>query len=193
MIEIDVDHGFLALFAVDFLSLEADQERTAGDHSGDIACVPSPGLEKQVFALLEPEQRDRFVLARGRVPAKEDRVFPLHLGELGRKRSDAADVVAELVPVTRNHAQVLVCHIVKQRVSGHGIGNSATFRNYQSCMAPSHAMRPETGPIGIGGRGYPRAPAAPPDMRVRIRRVESVQNDQTRKSERVEARIRQPC
>ena len=95
MVEIDVDHRLADHIAVHFPLAEPDQERPALLDRRDVTGIPAVVVQEQVLVLVEPQQRDRLEIA-ARVPAEEDRILTLRVGEFGREDQDVVDVVAEL-------------------------------------------------------------------------------------------------
>ena len=95
MVEVDVDHRLADVFTALVRLPKTDQERPALLHRGDIPGVPAVPFEKQVFVLVEAEQRNGLQFAIG-ILAKQDRIFALHVDEFGGEDQDAVDAVAEL-------------------------------------------------------------------------------------------------
>ncbi len=114
-----MDHRLLHQGPVDVLLLETDQERSLGNDARQVAGIPAPVLQKQVFILCEAQQRHRPVTTPGRILAEEQRVLALQLGIFGHEGRHNAHRIAEFRTKAQDHAQVVMRHVVEHCVSRH--------------------------------------------------------------------------
>ena len=153
VIKVDMNHQLLVIALPIFIWMNANQKWTASLDRRYITRIPPMLIQKQVLALVEPEQGDGLEKTI-RAFAEKDGIFSLHKGEFRGKDQSQVDVVTKLGRVTGFDSQVFVRNVVKEygiRHWGSRVGYLELFpmvRRVRQCSPTVFwgiCINPETG------------------------------------------------
>ena len=119
MVQVDVHYGHSARYAIIHLLLETDQQGLTLNTEGDVCRIPSVLVQKEVFTLIETQQRDRLEVSAFLVLDEEQRIVHLHLSELHGEDPRHVHVVGAAGAIDLVDPQVLVRNVVEENVVGH--------------------------------------------------------------------------